>query len=202
MLLMSLVPVLSTLLAWLLLAEILSPTKGIGIFVTLIGVTWVVLERHGNAAGQNEGQNHLQGILYGFGGAVGQALGLITAKVGLSGEFSPLSGTLIRMTVAAVSLWGFTLLRGQAGASIRQVLQNRRAGLFILSGSFTGPFLGVTFSLLAIQRAQVGIASTLMALTPVFLLPISYLVFGERYGWQVVLGTLVAMLGVALLFLV
>ncbi len=41
-----------------------------------------------------------------------------------------------------------------------------------------------------------------MALTPIFLLPISYFVFKERFGWQAVVGTLLAMTGVALLFLV
>ncbi len=72
----------------------------------------------------------------------------------------------------------------------------------ILGGAFSGPFLGVSFSLLAVQRAEVGVASTLMALPPVILLPIGYYVFKERFGWQAVAGTLVAIAGVAILFLV
>jgi drug/metabolite transporter (DMT)-like permease len=77
-----------------------------------------------------------------------------------------------------------------------------RSVLFILVGGFIGPFLGVTSSLVAIQNAPVGIASTLMALPPVFLLPVGYLFFKERIGWQAVLGTLLAIAGVALLFMV
>jgi drug/metabolite transporter (DMT)-like permease len=45
------------------------------------------------------------------------------------------------------------------------------------------------------------VASTLMALPPVFLLPISYVVFKERFGWQTIAGTIVAIVGVGLLFL-
>jgi drug/metabolite transporter (DMT)-like permease len=52
----------------------------------------------------------------------------------------------------------------------------------------------------AIQLTEVGIASTLMALPPVFLLPIGYFIFKERFGWQAVAGTFVAVAGVALLF--
>jgi drug/metabolite transporter (DMT)-like permease len=54
--------------------------------------------------------------------------------------------------------------------------------------------------LVAIQNAELGVASTLMALPPLFLLPIGYFVFKERFGWQAILGTIVAMVGVGLLF--
>jgi drug/metabolite transporter (DMT)-like permease len=47
----------------------------------------------------------------------------------------------------------------------------------------------------------VGVASTLMALTPVIILPISHFVFKEKIGWQAMLGTALAIAGVAVLFL-
>ena len=84
--------------------------------------------------------------------------------------------------------------------TLEKLSQNRRAITNILGGAFSGPFLGVTFSLVAVKRAEVGVASTLMALPPVFLLPIGYLLFKERFGWQAVAGTFIAILGVALLF--
>jgi drug/metabolite transporter (DMT)-like permease len=72
----------------------------------------------------------------------------------------------------------------------------------IAVGAFMGPFLGVWLSLFAIQHAEVGVVSTLMALPPVLLLPVSFVLFKERFGWQAVAGTLLAMSGIALLFLV
>ena len=41
----------------------------------------------------------------------------------------------------------------------------------------------------------------LMALPPVIVLPISYFVFKEKVGWQAMVGTILAILGVAVLFL-
>ena len=46
-----------------------------------------------------------------------------------------------------------------------------------------------------------AVPSTLMSLTPVIILPISYFVFKEKIGWQAILWTLLAIFGVAILFL-
>jgi drug/metabolite transporter (DMT)-like permease len=40
-----------------------------------------------------------------------------------------------------------------------------------------------------------------MALLPVIILPISYFAFKEKIGWHALLGTLLAVAGVAILFL-
>lgn len=201
MLLMSLVPVISTLLAWIFLGEVLAGKQLLAVFITVSGVGWVVLDRSGNGGTGGEQQNYLLGLALGLGGATGQAIGLITAKKGLYGDFSPLSGTLMRMLVAATVLWGITLISGKAAPTFRRVRENPRALLHIVGGSFFGPFLGVTLSLVAVQATQVGIASTLMALPPVFLLPISRYIFGERIGGRAIAGTMVAIAGVALLVL-
>ena len=202
MLMMSLAPILATLLAWLFLSEQLTSQQVLGILITLLGVSWVIRERNGQQEKDLlDSRHYLLGILCGLGGATGQAAGLILAKKGLVGDFSALSGTLMRMLAAAVTLWLFTLLRGQARFTLQQLASRPNASLFILGGAFAGPFLGVTLSLLAIQNTQVGIASTLMALPPVFLLPVGYFVFKERFGWQAITGTALAMAGVGLLFL-
>ena len=102
---------------------------------------------------------------------------------------------------AAAAIWLYTLLRGQAGNTLRQLTQRPQSLPYILGGAVFGPLIGVSLSLLAVQRTEVGIASTLIALTPIFMLPIGALVFKERFGWQAVAGTLLAILGVGLLFL-
>jgi drug/metabolite transporter (DMT)-like permease len=204
MLMMSFAPILAALLGWLFLKENLTSGQVAGMLLTLGGVAWVVLERGEIARDQSSltDRNYLLGILFGLGGATGQATGLITAKLGSGGDFSPISGTLIRMLAAAATMWTFTLFRRQGGETLSRLRQKPEAGLFILGGAFTGPFLGVTSSLLSIQLTEVGVASTLMALPPVFLLPIGALVFQERVTGRAVLGTFLAVMGVGLLFLV
>lgn len=200
MLMMSLAPVLSAVLAWLFLGERMGIVEIVGVALTLTGVAWVVVERNGTERHTNP--DYGRGILYGLGAACGQAGGLVLAKNGLSGAFSPISANLMRMLSAAVVLWGITFLQRQTRATLDALRSNPQGVRYALLGAFFGPFLGVSLSMLAVQNTEVGIASTLMALPPVFLLPISYVVFKERYGWGAVAGTLLAMGGVAVLFLV
>ena len=59
-------------------------------------------------------------------------------------------------------------------------LQDLKAMKFMTLGSFTGPFLGVSFSLLAVQHTGTGIAATLMALTPVMIIPAAIMMKKEK----------------------
>ncbi len=202
MLLMSLVPVISALFAWILLGEQLALWQIIAILITVGGIASVILDQKGNNAAIVSGKAYFLGILFGLGAALGQAAGLIAAKKGLADNFSALSGTLIRMFVAMVVLWSTTFLMRQGQETLRRLQEDVKAFQYLLAGSFFGPFLGVYLSLVAVQATQVGIASTLMSLPPIFLLPISHFVFGERIGIRAVAGTLVAFAGVAMLLLV
>ncbi len=201
MLIFSLAPIIAALVARAFLGESLSAGKVLGIAVTLFGIVWVVLA-HENGGGKVERKRFLIGLLLAFGGAVGQALGMITAKKGLGGDFPVLSAHLIRLGAATATIWILTLLRGQAAPTWRAFRRDGRALLFTASGAAVGPLFGVWLSLVAIDLAPVGIATTLMALPPVLLLPISRIVFGERITLHAIVGTFVALIGVALLFLI
>ncbi len=200
MLLLSLAPIIGALLAWLLFGETLRLGQIAGIVITLSGIAWVVSTR----PAENSNQPHVdgRGLLYGVLAATGQAVGLVLSKQGVTGDFSPFAGNAIRMLAAMVAFWLMTFAQRQGRETIEAVRHNRSALQLIAVGALVGPVLGVSASLLAVQHAEIGVASTLMALPPVFLLPISYFLFKERFGWQTIAGTFVAMLGVALLFLV
>jgi len=115
MLMMSLAPVIATIQAWIFLGEIISTGQTAGILITLGGITWVVMERNGENNRRN--RDYARGILYGLGGALGQATGLVLAKNGLFGAFSPISGNTIRMTTAALVLWVMTSLMHSLSAA-------------------------------------------------------------------------------------
>ena len=202
MLMMAMAPVMAAVLAWGFLDEQLTAGQGFGILLTISGIAWVVAESNGRDSVQVGRRIFVIGVLFGLGGAAGQALGLVTAKQGMYGDFPAISATLVRMLAAASVLWLFTLLRQQVKPTFTILSQNRGAMRYILFGSITGPFLGVTFSLIAVQNTEVGVASALMALPPILLLPVGYFVFGERCGWQAVVGTFIAVAGVVVLFLV
>lgn len=200
MLLMALVPIVSTLLAWIFLHEILAITEIIAIALTVGGIAWVILERN-HKNNQSHSPNYRLGVLYGIGGALGQALALITAKKGLGGDFPALSANAIRIITATAFFWILTLFQGEIISNFRS-FKNRTTRWATFGGSVFGPFIGIWLSLVAIKNTNIGTASTLMALPPIFLLPITYWMFKEHHSWRTVIGTCLAVIGVALIFLV
>jgi len=206
LLFLSLSPAMASILAWLILGEGLSPGNILGILLTLAGIVWVVWESNSNHDSRADHPQQslqkvsLKGIIAGLIAATGQALGVVLAKPGLANNFSPISGNVIRMSSAFLALWLVTIFQGQVISTVQQASHQKTGLLYILGGAIFGPLVGVSLSLFAVQKTNIGIASTLIALPPIFLLPVSYFVYKERISWQAVAGTIIAILGVALLF--
>jgi drug/metabolite transporter (DMT)-like permease len=197
MLLMALVPVLTALTGWLAMGEVLSPADWAGMALTVGGVSLVVSERkHDENAGPPSGRS--TGVLLGLVGAVGQAAGLILSKYGM-GDYDPFAATQIRV-IAGIG--GFSLLYLAIGwwPKVLAGLRDRRAMARVALGAFFGPFLGVSFSLMAVQHAKAGVAATIMAITPVLILAPAAILFKERITPRAVLGAVIAVGGVAVLF--
>jgi drug/metabolite transporter (DMT)-like permease len=68
-------------------------------------------------------------------------------------------------------------------------------------GAVLGPVVGVWFSLVAVDRAEAGIAATLMAMTPVLILPFAFIIERQRISGRAIAGACIAVLGVAILTL-
>lgn len=197
MLLMTLSPLFSALLAWLFLGQSLSLPKVAAMALTLAGIAWVVW-----GDGDHEAHPHLwRGVALGVGGALGQSVGLVFSMKGLAGGFSPISANLIRVTAGAAALLLYFGATGRLRGTLAG-LRDARATAFIGLGAVTGPVLGVVLSLVAIAKAPMGVAATLMSLSPVILLPVSRFGFKERVGGHAILGTLLALAGAAALFFV
>jgi drug/metabolite transporter (DMT)-like permease len=207
MLLMALGPVFNTILGWVLFNEELSRQELLGIALTVAGVILVVTDRKNGETESQTGQEkpqprrYLIGVLFGLGGSLGQAGGLLVSKLGVAGDFPALSGNLIRLVTATIIIWAITVVRGQAKAGFVTLKENPRALQAIVGGAMVGPFIGVWLSLIAVQKAPLGIASTLTSLAPIFLLPVGAMLFKEKIGLRAIAGTVAAMFGTAILFL-
>ena len=199
MLLMSTVPIMGAVLAWVLFDEILIPIEIAGIACGVGGVLLVIVGKKGRPVGL-AGRNYVIGILFGLGGAIGQVSNLITAKYALIGGYSALSATWIRTMVAVIAMWGFALLLGRVRRTVTACIAPD-VGKWLFLGALIGPAVGVWLSMLAVQNANVGIASTLMALPPVILIVYEGTILRKPVGWQAVMGTCLAFCGVALLFM-
>lgn len=195
-------PIVAALLAWIFLGESLTLTQITGMLITLAGIGWVMLEQNNPDQEISERKVFASGILLAFLAAIGQAAGAVTAKMGLYGDFPALSGQIIRVSIGAILIWMISFISGSAKKTIPALREKPKAIQHILIASFIGPYLGVFFSLVAIQNAEIGIASTLMSLQPVILIPIGVYFFQEKITWRTVAGTVIALIGVAVIFLV
>jgi len=198
-LLLSLAPIFGSVIAWVFFGETLTPLQITGIVLALAGIGWVVMS-HEEPPDTPHGHTK-RGVFFGVLAGLGQAVGLVLSKQGMFGEFSPFQANAIRMVAAVLFTWIWTFGEGKAGATIIALREKPRVIGLIALGALVGPLLGVSASLLAVQHAEIGVASTLMALPPVIVLPISYFVFKEKIGWQAIAGTVLAIAGVAVLFL-
>jgi len=198
MLIMTLAPPMAAVFGWILLDERLSMLSLAGIIITLAGII-VAIFRPDNENGNVKVSKPVSGLMFAFGGALGQALGIVFSKYGMQ-DYSPFAATQIRIIVGII---GFIVLITFLGkwVSVRSALMDRKAMIPITVGSFFGPFLGVSFSLLAIQHTSTGVASTIMALVPIFIIPPSILLFKHKITVREVIGTFISLVGVALFFL-
>lgn len=200
MLVMSLSPAIAAVLAYIVLGERLSAIGIVGIVVTVAGIAMVVTEKRGGSTGQD--RISPLGLLYAFFGALGQGVGLIFVKMAfMEHEVPSLLATLVRIVSAVVVLLPWLLFVKRIKNPLTAFRRDSRAFGFTIGGSIIGPYLGITLSLVSVQHAPLGIASTLMSTTPIMLLPMTRWMHGERHSWIALLGAAVAVGGVALLFL-
>ncbi|MEP7286479.1 MAG: DMT family transporter [Chloroflexota bacterium] len=203
MLMMSLAPVLSAIMAWVFLHEGLDLVEIIGIVITMAGIAIVVGEPQATTPSETPHEDrrlYVMGLLFAFGGALGQAGGSLLAKIGLAGGLPPISGNAIRLTASVIVIWLWAAISGQLIPTYQTLRQNRRAMMFIVGATIAGPVIGVWLALTSVQLAPLGIVTTLQSLPPIFLIPIGYFVFKERITRRAVLGTIVALIGSILLF--
>ncbi len=209
---MTLAPPMAAIAGWAILGEMLSWKSIVAMAVTLCGIAISILSRE-------EGrQVHLtlplKGILLGLGAGLGQGVGLVLSKVGMEhyaaaipsdapasiGTMLPFASTMIRAVVGGA---GFLLLMAlqKKTAELKAAAHDRKGLRYALILTLFGPVIGVSLSLMSVQYTSAGIASTLMALTPVFILFPYVFIYHQRIKPREIFGVIVSMTGVALFYL-
>ncbi len=215
---MTLAPPSAAIAGYFILGEKLPVNAWAGMLVTMFGIGLSIFSRD---TGKEDGKSHkrfslklpVKGVLLGIGAGVGQGVGLVFSKLGMNHfmenvdiqdtmavNLVPFASTQIR---AIVGLAGFLAIIWYTGqwASLWKALSNRKAMTGATFGTFFGPFIGVSFSLMAVQYTEAGIASTLMALTPILILLPSRFVFRQQITTWEVIGSIISVAGVSLFFI-
>jgi len=199
MLLMLLTPIFGSVMAWLFLGEYLKPLEITAILIAVSGIAMVIGSNRSVNLGER--RNFRLGVLLGVGAAAGQAGGLLLSKLGMASGASPIAANQIRVIAALAVIAPLFFLNGRLGRDLEK-MRDRRALGYITSGALVGPVLGVILSLVAISHAHIGVASTLMSLSPVLLLPVARYLYRETITWPAIAGTGIALTGSAMLFFI
>ena len=204
---MTMAPLSAAFMAWIMLGQQMTIMSIVAMLVTLFGISISVLGR---------GEHHkvslklpLNGVLFAVGAAVCQGVGLVLSKIGMDhyetvadmpSWLIPFSANFYRCIAGII---GFSLLMyvRQGMAPLREALHDRKGLTVATATTIFGPFVGVGFSLMAVQYTGAGIASTLMATTPIIIILPSHWLFKEQITWRAVVGAVVSVVGVSLFFL-
>jgi drug/metabolite transporter (DMT)-like permease len=193
----ALAPPLAALLAAIFLNETLGYRAWAGIFLTVGGVTWVVLER---VPDDFRGKlRPWQGIGFGVFSAFAQAGGAVLSRAALAEtSVSPLWGTLIRLLAGVFMLLILMGFQRQVWAEF-QPLRDRRFLLILIITSFASTYLGIWLQQTALKFTATGIAQALTATSPLFVIPIA-LLMKEKVSFRSIFGTVLALVGIWALF--
>lgn len=199
LLIQSLGPPLTAVMAWFRLGEAIDPWGCLGILTTVSGVSWVVLGRTPVSTTRAHGDQFRNGLLLAIAATVAQAIGFVFTKEGI-GHYDPMAGTFIRVLVA-IGAFAVLLTGTRQWPRISLSLRNRQAMGIITYGSLVGPVLGVALSLIAIRDCKTAMAATLIATSPVLILPFAVLVYREKLTIHAICGAILSVVGVVLLAL-
>lgn len=206
MLIMSLSAPLASVISYFVLGETLSALSLFAMFITLFGIVLVITEKKkldDEKAGKKSRKLQFsfspKGLVFAFLGTIGQASGLVLSKYGMQ-DYNVFAATQIRIIAGT---FGFVVLVTmiKRWSKVKQAVTDKGAMKYIVIGSVFGPFLGVYASLLAIKYTTIGIASTIMAIIPVLIIPPAILLYNEKVTLKEIIGALIALTGIVLFFI-
>ena len=197
-------PAATLISGYLLLGESINGIGILGMILTMIGVMTISLGRIERGKIPDRGHGSIaSGIVFGILSAICQGVGLVLSKKGMvhnAEMFSPLPASFIRITIAFLSLFLFSVLQGKLTAIARPIFRNENDGIkFAIAGTVFGPFLGMCLSLFTISNLDVSVGQTIFSLMPVSALLISMIFFKEKITLRSFFGMIVAIGGVLIL---
>lgn len=213
-LLMTLAPPAAAVFGLILLGQSMSWIAILGMCVTILGIATAIYRPKSN---RNE-RIPLKGILFGIGAGIGQGVGLVLSAKGLlhyeqtvqslgisflhgadTSTILPFASTAIRAVTGLVGFSIWTALNGELN-QLKSGIRDGRTMLAALGATITGPFIGVSLSLMATLYTSIGVAQTIMAMTPVLIILPTYLFFHQKILVREVIGAIISVCGVALFF--
>lgn len=193
----SVAPPLAAVMALVCLQERLTSGAWAGIALTIVGVTWVVIERTHDTG---QPQQHLwRGTVFGLLAALGQASGAVLSRAALAGTtIDPLWSALIRLVAGGLVLVVWLQLQKRTVQELKP-LRSPRFLIILTVTAFASTYLAIWLQQVSLKYTAAGIAQALSATSPLFVIPIA-IALGEKVSVRAIVGVLLALIGIWLLF--
>lgn len=214
-LLMTIAPPTAAIFGWAMLGQNMTWLAILGMCITTLGIATAIYRPNS----QKNQRIPLKGILYGIGAGIGQGVGLVLSAKGLlhyeetiqsmdivflhgsnASLILPFASTAIRAVTGLIGFSIWTAINGEI-KNLKSGIRDRKTMLAALGATLTGPFIGVSLSLMATLYTSIGVAQTIMAMTPVLIILPTYLVFHQKVLLREVIGAIISVCGVALFFI-
>jgi drug/metabolite transporter (DMT)-like permease len=196
LLLETLAPPLSAFLALIFLGEKLSTGAWCGILITILGIAWVISDR---TATININSSKL-GLIWGILAALAQAIGAVLSRSALlESNLTTLWSTLIRLIGGTVIVLILLIFRSNKLKNNTQSLLSFKLVITIIITAFMSTYLGIWLQQTSLKYAPAGIAQTLLATSPLFVIPMAAIV-GDQITLRAIFGVILSLTGITILF--
>ncbi len=198
LLLKTLGPPMAAIVSAIWLQEQLTSVAWVGILLTILGVAWVISERVKNVTTNGK---LMIGISFALLSAFTDGMGAVLSRAALTHtSINSLWSAMVRLVGGVLILLLWVPMKQEA---VRASLSKLRSGQIlsiIILCAFLSTYLGFWLQQISLQFTAAGIAKSLGATSPLFVLPFA-LFMGEKISLRAILGVLVAIAGVGLLFI-
>jgi drug/metabolite transporter (DMT)-like permease len=200
----TLAPVVALAAGWVWQGETLSLRALAGAAMVIAAVMYATFANTspGGAATREPGGMSAGGLACGIASAVcialGSVLGREAYKAAPDGRLDPMLATTLRVGSAAVLLWVWPVVRGRAGEFFGHLVRPGVRGR-LFAGTAMGALGGMMCYVSALKYAPAGLVSTIVATSPLVIIPLVAVRYRVRVGVGIVIAAIVAVVGVGLI---
>ncbi|MDL2306573.1 DMT family transporter [Desulfovibrio sp. OttesenSCG-928-C06] len=199
----SLCSCITAVLGWFFLGEVIGWVGFLGIAIAISGVFFVLADggNLNNFPNSEAGRPLLlRGVLMALLSAVALSVSFIIMKQAILLGSGPTWATFYRLACGSLMLILFTIIRGTFIESLRSLKSHPRTWKLLPSGALVGTF-GIWMSGIAVQNTETAVATTILALQPVVIIPINAIWEKRRPSVRAIVGTLIAFSGIAVMLM-
>lgn len=193
----TLIPAITVLFAVLFLNEHPSVKSWIGIVLTVIGITIVLSKKKSEFEAK---KTYLSGIIYGLLASICCSASVIFSKFALI-SISALGALFIRHLSGLILLIIWGIASSNMKLWFKPLLTDTSLTSKLFFASFLGAFLGTWFCLLGLKFATASVATVLNSTSPLFIIPLSYIMLKEKVSNNCIIGSIVAVTGVSIILM-